>query len=387
MEQTANMKEIHIGAGRQTIDFETLVQTLNEQQSQKYDVVMSTNKMTAVVEPEAKYENEEEIKVPKEVKLLLELPDDKGMKSYGLTQHAHKQLAEKCGIPTRYYDRMQNANKLDLITENVNNWIQSTDRRMVRIMGDRVRAIVSDRYFRLDNYIVATETFNKMKEHGMDFKKDVQACHLSDTKMYIRVVIPFMQDEIKVGDIVKQGLIISNSEVGAGAFKAEPFLWRLACLNGMIANHSMARIHLGSKMNPGVQDMDIFSEETRDLELETVLSQIKDIIENTFDQDFFYRWTDILRRNTEIDLGSPTEAIDNFTKLYSMKHAKEDLLDRLVKEGDSSQYGLVNAITSYAKDQGSYDRQIELERIAGDISFMEEPEFRRKIATEVKAVA
>ena len=375
------MKEIKIGTGKRSVNFDELVRIVSEQKDTKFDVVLPTDDMEAIVQPQAEYEDET-AKVPAEVRLQLNLPNGHGTQALPMTGHAHRQLAEKCGIPIRYYDRMLEAGKHDLLVHNVNEWIKSKDTRMIRMLGGQVRAILSDKYFRLDNYIVVNETFNKMEEHGLNWRDPevVQSCHLTETKMYVRIVIPYMQSEIRKDDVVKQGLIISNSEVGAGAFKAEPFLYRLVCKNGLIAKHSMARVHLGSKLKAGELDLDIFSDETRELELETVLSQIRDIIEHTFDQDFFHKWTDILQRNSEVEIQSPTEAIDNFCTMYSMKHQKEDLLDRLVKEGDSTQYGLVNAITSYARDLENVEKQVELERIAGDISFMEEPEFRRKIA-------
>ena len=42
--------------------------------------------------------------------------------------------------------------------------------------------------------------------------------------------------EVKQGDTVQAGIIISNSEVGLGSLSLRTFLYRLVCLNGMILN-------------------------------------------------------------------------------------------------------------------------------------------------------
>ena len=75
--------------------------------------------------------------------------------SYSVTELARRQLAEKLKIPFAYFERMRTEQPA-LLDRNVNTWLQGdTDRRMIRILDGRVRAVLSDRYRRLDNYDLA----------------------------------------------------------------------------------------------------------------------------------------------------------------------------------------------------------------------------------------
>ena len=54
--------------------------------------------------------------------------------AYPLTDHAQGQIADRVGIPKRYYDRMK-AEAPALLADNVNHWFQETpERRMVRTL-------------------------------------------------------------------------------------------------------------------------------------------------------------------------------------------------------------------------------------------------------------
>jgi hypothetical protein len=56
-----------------------------------------------------------------------------------LTEWAHTQLAEKTGIPKKYYDRMREAREFELLADNVNTWLQG-EKRLIRILDCKVRA-------------------------------------------------------------------------------------------------------------------------------------------------------------------------------------------------------------------------------------------------------
>ena len=41
----------------------------------------------------------------------------------------------------------------------------------------------------------------------------VESCQITDNRMYIKVVNPRLQQEVRPGDVVQSGIIISNSEI------------------------------------------------------------------------------------------------------------------------------------------------------------------------------
>jgi hypothetical protein len=60
---------------------------------------------------------------------------------------------------------------------------------------------------------------------------DIQfgSCELTEDYMYLKVVNPRLQDEVRPGDVVQAGVSISNSETGRGAVSVCPLVYRLVC--------------------------------------------------------------------------------------------------------------------------------------------------------------
>ena len=364
--------ERKIGQPRRNISLTELVEELDRQFASKDDFVVDSRDLLAVVDPH-------------DGVMLRAVRNDEAKKGnifYGINPWGHRQLSEKCDIPLKYYERMQNEGQHKLLADNINAWLGSKERRMIRTLDGKVRAVLSDRYLPLDNIGVAKLLFEQLAKHNLNDNDPsvVRSCHLSETRMYIQANVPYMEAEIRSGDKVIQGVILTNSEVGASSFKAEPFLYRLVCSNGLIGAHKLARVHLGSRQDVGA----IMSERTTILEDELLRSKLTDIVESVFDPDVFHSWVDQLQQTTEVGLPAPSEAIDNVIKLYNVNESLKDFISNsLIAEGDPTQYGLVNAITRSAQQTESFETQIELEKVAGEISLMERREFENKIATMV----
>ena len=80
--------------------------------------------------------------------------------SFGTTSLFHRQIASALSIPAKYYDMMQKQ-KPELLAENVNTWFSDKNNSyMVRTLdygnGQVARALLSDRYRRIDNLEIAT---------------------------------------------------------------------------------------------------------------------------------------------------------------------------------------------------------------------------------------
>ena len=63
----------------------------------------------------------------------------------------------------------------------------------------------------------------------------IASCDITETHLYLKVINKSMKAEIAKGDIVQAGFVVSNSEIGLGASKVEPLVYRLVCKNGMIS--------------------------------------------------------------------------------------------------------------------------------------------------------
>ena len=81
---------------------------------------------------------------------------------------------------------------------------------------------------------------------------EVVSCEVTENRMFIKVVNHRLEAEVMPGDIVRAGVVISNSEVGLGAVSVRPLVYRLVCTNGMIVNDFGERkAHVGRTANPG----------------------------------------------------------------------------------------------------------------------------------------
>lgn len=283
--------------------------------------------------------------------------------TYPLTRHGHDQLAEKTGIPVRYYQRMAETGQLDLLAANANAWLareQGNDRRLVRITDGRVRAVLGAFYRTLDNYDLALLTMDRAKEHGAV----VQQCDLSETRLYMKLTVPDWRESVKRGDDVVGGLMVSNSEVGDGRFVVEPFLYRLVCSNGLIGEYSIAQVHAGQRLEIGEL---VYSDETRRLADEALWAQVKDVIDATFDTTVLKEMVKQLRGLAKVEVPEPKEVTDVVAKNLSLSEERKNALVRyFAKEGDTM-FGLVQGITRLAKDFEDPEDQVRLERYAGRI--------------------
>lgn len=184
--------------------------------------------------------------------------------TFPLTDHTHGQIADRVGIPKRYYDRMR-ADAPALLAGNVNHWFRETpERRMVRTLDGKARAFLSDRYHRIDHEQIADAVLPVLLENGGHGA--VVSCCITDSKLYIQALFPRLEGEVKTGDPVQGGVIVSNGEVGDGALDVRPMIYRLVCQNGPIAGQvaedaRLRRNHVGRRIESG-EDYSVYSDDT-----------------------------------------------------------------------------------------------------------------------------
>lgn len=281
---------------------------------------------------------------------------------YGINDIAHRQIGQALKIPASYYDRMR-VEYPELLTQNVNGWLSRAPdtKRMLRTMDGAARALLSDRYRRIDNYEVASAVLPIIS--GMD-GASVESCELTDSRMYLKVVTPRVTAEIKKGDVVQAGIIISNSEVGMGSVNVSPLVYRLVCSNGMIAQDGAVRKYHVGRANEGGEDLSIYRSETIEADDKAFLMKLEDSVKAAVDQARFAAIVDKMREATEATMEAKMvpQVVELASKEYGITEAEsKGVLGHLIAGGDLSLYGLANAVTRQAQDVESYDRSTELE--------------------------
>jgi hypothetical protein len=303
--------------------------------------------------------------------------DVPGHGAYPILPIAHEQIGTHVDIPKRYYDKMLNEAP-DLLATNVNRWFHEhpDSKRMVRTLGGDTRAFLSDRYTRIENEEIGEICLPILKEMGVD----IVSAHVTDKKLYIHFVLPMVRGEVKVGDVVHAGGIISNSEVGYGVASVAGLLWRLWCLNGAVTGQEFSRRHVGRHI---LDNTELWSEETLKADDKAILLKMRDMVKAVGDETRFKLQLEKLKGLAQAPItGNISKAVEVLgQKVRATETEKNSILQELIKGGDLSAWGLVNAVTAQAH-QGHYDRAVEFETVGGGLIELPAAEWKRVLEAE-----
>lgn len=350
---------------------------LEAQAKAKQDYVADTREMTYLTTPP-------DTDTPREgataTDTELHLPE--GLGEFRVLEHAHRQVAERLEIPKKYYDRIRHDHPA-LLDHNVNTLFRERpDRRMVRCFdwggGDKTaRAFVSDRYRRRDNIDLVEAVLPVLGEIP-----DVQfvSCALTPERLYIKAVTPRVQAEVKKGDVVQAGVVLSNSEVGDGALWVRPLVFRLICLNGMIVPDAALRgYHVGKRVGDDADNaFRVYSDETVQADDKAFFMKVIDVTKAAVDQARFEavvaQLRDAAERKSAVD---PIEGVERLTNRFALGEGEsKSVLHHLVNGGDLTAYGYLNAVTRASQDVEDYQRATELETVGGEILGMKPAEWK-----------
>jgi hypothetical protein len=300
-----------------------------------------------------------------DLKLIIDAKQGDG--EYGVTELARRQLADKLKIPFTYFERMRTEQPA-LLDRNVNTWLQSDDdRRMIRTLDGQVRAVLSDRYRRLDNFDLAENVLPILQRlEGARF----ESVELTDTKMYLKAVTPRVEYEIAPGDVVQAGIVISNSEVGCGTLSVQPLVFRLVCRNGLIApDRALRKTHVGRTLHQDDDPVSVFRDDTLAADDKAFFLKVRDVVEAAVSEATFRQVAQKMQKARDIRLtGDPVKAVEVLANRYTLNESERaGVLRHLIVEGDLSAYGLVNAVTHFSQGVEDYDRATEFEALGGKL--------------------
>ena len=197
---------------------------------------------------------------------------------FGTTDLFHRQVGSALNIPAKYYDLMR-LQKPDLLAENVNAWFADRDQSyMIRSMdygsGRVARALLSDRYRRIDNLEVAAAVLPLFA--GKE-EMEVVSCEVTESRLALKIVNHKLEMAVVPGDYVQAGVVISNSEVGLGAVSVQPLVYRLVCSNGLCVNDFGERkAHVGRSAKALEDSFTIYTDETLEAEDKAFMLKLRD---------------------------------------------------------------------------------------------------------------
>lgn len=339
-------------------------------------------------------------------------------------------IGDKAGVPAAYIKRLLNDDRdqqlVNLAAVNLNEFYERRSGEMhtrgkkvqkqvfVRSLKNEqgvpvVRAMLSDRYFVLNNLDIAMQALAIVTKtnDGGTAAKDARAFdwHLDPFRFELGFVNPGVAFDLKNPDkglircegkqddhgwvypgggsfdigrgwtgrlgendksqhLVFPACFISNSETGGGSASVEMSFMEAVCLNTARLGINATRRHLGGLME---QADDYTSDETKRKVRETWLSVMADSLKQVFDEKQF-------EENCRKFLGLATQEIKDVKKvtehLISAIPGADALLDEVLKAynqfttGKNTVMDVQRALTSVAQDQ-PYEKAAKLETIAG----------------------
>lgn len=297
---------------------------------------------------------------------VLAIEEGNGRVPYRLTELARRQLAEKLRIPFSYFERMREEQP-DLLDHTVNTWLQAdTERRLVRTLDGKVRAILSDRYRRLDNVDLAEQVLPLLQRLP---QARFESLELTETHLYLKVVTG-LSVEVFPGDVVQAGVVVSNSEVGQGSLCVQPLVYRLLCSNGLIVpDYSLRKAHIGRAMSALEDAITVYSDETRLADDRAFFLKVRDVIHAAVSEATFAPVARRLQATRSIQLtGDPAKTVHVLAERYVLtEQERSGVLRHLIEGGELSGYGLVNALTHYSQTVPDYERATDFELLGGKL--------------------
>ena len=306
--------------------------------------------------------------------------------TFPLTNHAQGQVADHLQIPRTYYQRMATQAPA-LLSQNVNTWMRhQPEVRMVRTLDGEARAWLSNGYRRLDY----ADLMGALVPALADQQAQVQSCEITETRLYLKAVTATMEAKVR-GDAVRAGVGVWGSEVGDGAVVVAGLLWVLACANGAIVEQVVRQVHLGKrqKLNgfADEQAQEYASSRTQVLEDSAFWSRAQDGIRHVLSAEYFQHLVSRANEAADLKLEHPRHVVAVLAKRQGLQQQQADaVLDALMAAGDTSAWGLSNAITLASQQVDDYEQATAMERLGGQVITMA-PQDWSAIAAEAGRLA
>ncbi len=190
--------------------------------------------------------------------------------------------------------------------------------------------------------------------------------YVTDTKIALQAIMPEVYEPIP-GEMVAYGLSLENSDFGNGALSVRTYLLRIWCSNLAIMNEELRQVHLGRRLDDSV----LYSQRTYELDAETTVSALKDVISTQLNAEG-------LRRRMEAIRHANSQAVDPSGAKESLKKqllkSETDAVIEAYNSPDTynlptgnTMWRLSNAVSWIAGKTDDAERRLELMKVAGDM--------------------
>lgn len=328
-------------------------------------------------------------------RVLLHASTGSGTAVIRVLEGAHDQIADKLGIPKRYYDRML-VDRPELLCSNVNTWLgakPSTKRlvRMLRPITDderafaerhgaqlSARAFLSDRFRPLDHGGLLDVVLPEIAKAGAavtEYDLSEKYFHVRFTTANEEILQAFVEQQPNLGgltEIASFGGSIRNSETGHAALAVKPIVSIDRCTNVLVVSDMWRVAHVGGR---SAEDQEHFGADTRQLDDAATFLKVRDRVVQMFSPEVKRLAASAIAEAAGVDLaaslpeGRPLmEFVEGVGRQFELGEAElATLQDCYVAEvaetGRSSRWSLSQAFTASAKQADTFQRQAEIQEV------------------------
>lgn len=289
----------------------------------------------------------------------------------GLKPTARRQITQRFKVPGDYMNRLlADPKHLPLAASTLNHFFQADpSKQMLRTLDGNVRAFLSNKYRPLDNY----DLFYAAIEELDKVKAEVWYARLADDSFRLYAVAkgtsaevttkrPFGEGhDIKnfgtggqggtggLPDLHHPAISIENSETGEGGLRVRAADLRFACTNLMVTDMGVMAIHSGSRK----EEEGFLSAETVAADSKVTWMKVRDLIRTSFNADKFKKMIDLMNGATQEEVVDAVAVVEALAATnYIPGDVKDSIRNRFISGGDKSRYGLIQAVTFEAHNQG-----------------------------------
>lgn len=316
---------------------------------------------------------------------------------YQLSGHSLNQLADVFKIPGRYLKRCL-TEKVSLFDANLNGWVEEDKRSfLLRTFINTVedyhylRAILSNGYGIMDNIDVLMSAIQGLAQvelpgGGRLGPQNIRDIQVTESKLYIRVEAPEITaagGEYVKGlrspfagsghggvtaehpELVHAGFVITNSEVGDGAFNATGEVIAKVCDNGAQMKDSRIRkVHVGERLDHGQIK---WSADTQAAEVKAMQLKVRDAFTNFLTTTWLEEAVAQLNKDAGHPVADPAKTIEVVSKELQFNQDEQAAIMRMFFDGGQrTSGGVANAITAAAQTIEDADRANYFTEVAVD---------------------
>jgi len=278
------------------------------------------------------------------------------------------QMAERAGVPAPYLRSIAQAHeegddwKRELAAEVLSrHFSHDTGRVLVRSVRGTMRAVLSDKYRRLDMRPLA-EALVEEAQKASAIPCDGVA---TDTRVALKIIHPEIIEPIP-GEFMVYGVEWSTSDFGNGCNSIRAFALRAVCLNGMTRENILRQIHLGGRFSDDVE----LSQRTYQLDTKASVSAVRDVVKGALGPAGIDNMTSKIVEAASKTYSSKqlAVALKNLPKTQAKSiidaYDSDDVINLPVGE---NAWRASNAISWVARHTADAEQRLDLERVAGSL--------------------